>query len=121
MTFLLPNLLASSIVIFILVPKQSSFGTLIFLDSREDSLGTPRSFLDLGFDQRSYPLFPRDVRLRLGGGHAMSPAHTTTIYTYMCQGYSLLYIIIIRDKVQICLCSFLKGTGLTSLFFLVQK
>ena len=80
LTFPLLSMLTSGIIIFILVLKQPSFGTLVLLDSREDFSGTPRSFLDLGFDQCSYPLFSRDIRLRLGRGYATSPTRTTREY-----------------------------------------
>ena len=67
---------------FILVLKQPSFNTLILLEPREDSLGSPRSFLDLRFDQHSYPLLSRDIRLRSERGYATSPNRTTIPVTY---------------------------------------
>ena len=70
-------MLMLGIIIFILVLKQSSFGTMVPLDSKEDSPGTPKSFLDLRFDQHSYILFPRDIKLRPGRDYATPPAHTT--------------------------------------------
>ena len=68
-----PHLLTSYVIMFILVLKQPSFGTLILLDSKEDSLGSPRSFLDLRFDQHSYLLLSRDIRQRPEKGYATSP------------------------------------------------
>ena len=57
LTFSFPRKLMSGIIIFILVPKQPLFCTLVLLDSREETLGMPRSFLDLRFNQHSYPFF----------------------------------------------------------------
>ena len=77
-------MLTLGIIIFILVPKQPSFGTLVLLDFREDSPGTPRSSLNLRFDQCSYPLFSWDIRLRPGRGYAMSLALTTFAPYHLC-------------------------------------
>ena len=60
------HLLMSYVIIFILMLKQSSRGTLVLLDSR----GSPRSFLDLRLNQQSYPLLSRDIRPRPRRGYA---------------------------------------------------
>ena len=50
--------------------------------SREDSLGLPRSFLNLRFDQSSYLLLSHDIRPRPGKGYATSPDRTTIVYCF---------------------------------------
>ena len=82
--FLLPSMLTSGIIIFFLVLKQPLFGTLVLLNSREDPPDTPRSFVGLRFNQRSYPLFSWDIRLRPRRGYATSPARTTFAPQHLC-------------------------------------
>ena len=77
--FSFPHLLMSYVIMFVLVLKQSSFDTLILLDSREDFPGSPRSFLDLRFDQHSYPLLSWDIRSRPRSGYATS-RYCTIVY-----------------------------------------
>ena len=80
MTFPLPNLVTSGIIIVILLSKQLLFGKLDLWNSKGASSGAARSFLDLEFDQRSYPrMLSRDIRLRLGRCCATSPTCTTFI------------------------------------------
>ena len=74
----------SYVIIFILVLKQPSFGKLVPLDSREDSLGLPKLFLDLGFDQRPYPWLSWDVRSRPGKGYATSSDRTIFAPQHLC-------------------------------------
>ena len=90
--FPLLNLLTSGIIMFILLLKQPSLGKLDFQNSKGGSLGVSRSFLNLRFDQRSYPrMFSRDIKLRPGRGCATSPAHTTFSLQHLCSLEGLQY------------------------------
>ena len=83
--FPLLNLLTSSIIIFILLLKQFSFSKLYSRNAKGGSLGASRSFLELRFDQRSYPrMFSQDIRLWPGRGYATSHARTTFTSQHLC-------------------------------------